>query len=450
MRILHAIHDFLPAHAAGSEIYAYELAREQQTRGHQAHLLCAEYDPSRQHGSLDWRWVDELPVTEIINNWVFASFDESYQQSVINTQLEHVLLAVQPDVLHLHNLLNLSFDLPRIARAHRIPSVATLHDFTLTCPSGGQRIHRSEQHVCLDIDPQRCARCFPDSSFAAQMNFASLSRRPAVQGPLASLARVIQGRWPEAFGKVMDNVARAQDGPTAPQIETRLVKAREVFAQVELFVAPSRALAEDFKKHGMPAEKIRVSDYGFPPLRATSKLGADRLRIGFVGTMVWHKGAHVLLEAARHLPPESFEILIFGGLETFPQYVADLVRQGQGLPVRFMGSFDRDLTSEIYAQMDVLIVPSLWPENSPLVIHEAFMTGLPVIGARAGGIPDLLNNNPRLLYSPFSAQELAERIRLLIDEPDLIPKLQRSLPGVKTIAQDAEEWDRRYSEVCVS
>ena len=73
----------------------------------------------------------------------------------------------------------------------------------------------------------------------------------------------------------------------------------------------------------------------------------------------------------------------------FPEYAAGLRAQAAGLPVRFMGAFDRERTADVYAQIDVLVVPSLWLENSPLVIHEAFMAGVPVVGARIGGIADL-------------------------------------------------------------
>ena len=75
MRILHVIHDFLPRHQAGSELYALRLARE-LARRHDVRILCAEYDPSRPHLSVSARECDGLPVVELVNNWRFASFAE--------------------------------------------------------------------------------------------------------------------------------------------------------------------------------------------------------------------------------------------------------------------------------------------------------------------------------------------------------------------------------------
>src|SRR5262245_30025970 len=176
MRLVHAIHDFLPRHRAGSELYAFELCR-QLSRQHLVTIVCAEYDPAREHGSVRWRVHEGLPVVEIVNNWKADRFADTYQPAVINEVLEHVLRATEPEVVHIHNLLNLSFDLPSIAQSRGIRTVATLHDYTLVCPSGGQRVHMAEEHICAEIDVDRCSRCFLDSPFFSQM---AAARLPAI------------------------------------------------------------------------------------------------------------------------------------------------------------------------------------------------------------------------------------------------------------------------------
>ena len=115
LRLLHVIHDFLPRYQAGSEIYALALGRE-LARRHHVTILCADYDPTRAHGEVIWRLQDGLPVVEVVNNWLCGSFEDTYHSPVIGDRLRHVLRAVQPDVVHVHNLLNLSFELPALAR----------------------------------------------------------------------------------------------------------------------------------------------------------------------------------------------------------------------------------------------------------------------------------------------------------------------------------------------
>src|SRR3954470_12923701 len=100
MRVLHAIHDFLPRHRAGSEIYAFELARE-LSRAAQVTILAAEYDPAAPHGTLRWRDQDGLSVVELVNNWEFSRFEDTYSSERINVQFRHVLDAIDPDVLHI-------------------------------------------------------------------------------------------------------------------------------------------------------------------------------------------------------------------------------------------------------------------------------------------------------------------------------------------------------------
>jgi glycosyltransferase involved in cell wall biosynthesis len=455
--VLHAIHDFLPRHQAGSEIYALELCRELLAR-HHVWVLCADYDPARRHGQVTWRVHDGLPVIEVANNWAGTSFEDTYRSRSISEPLGHVLDAIHPDVVHVHNLLNLSFDLPEMAQARGIPVVATLHDYTLVCPSGGQRIHRAEQHVCHVIDTDRCARCFEQSPFFAQMSFSRLSgngRTPPVAHRVAAWGR---RQFPFLASRMISAAGRAVgQRVTARDIADRLADARRVFNNVDLFVAPSRSMAAEFERLGVPASKLRVSDYGFVPLAGPPRhsartatrgqLANDRLCIGYVGTLVWHKGVHVLLEAIRHLPPSAYHLKIFGDASVFPEYTAGLRRQAEGLPVQFMGGFDRKATRQVYDQIDALVVPSLWLENSPLVIHEAFMAGVPVIGASIGGIAELVTHGYNgLLYDPTLAGDLSAALLSLIERPERLEAFARQLPAVKPIEQDAREWDSVYAE----
>jgi hypothetical protein len=90
------------------------LCRELAAR-HHVSVVCAEYDPSRRHGHVNWRVHKGLPVAEIVNNWACASFEETYRSSLVGDRIAHVLRAVRPGVIYVHSLLNLSFDLPAVA-----------------------------------------------------------------------------------------------------------------------------------------------------------------------------------------------------------------------------------------------------------------------------------------------------------------------------------------------
>jgi glycosyltransferase involved in cell wall biosynthesis len=444
--LLHAIHDFLPRHRAGSEIYAFELARALSVR-HDVTVLCAEFDAKRPHGEVSWRVERDLPVVEIVNNWRSASFEDTYLPPLVGDRIAHVLDAIVPDVVHAHSLFNLSFALPALARARGIPVVATLHDYTLVCPSGGQRVHRADRYVCHEIDPDRCARCFAESPFASQMSLGRLASAAPGLNPVPAIAQAMRRRLPVVAERAASAVRQAATPPaTRADIERRLAAARRTFDEIDLFVAPSRSIADEYVRLGLPASKIEIADYGFAPLPAATRQPCrGPMRIGFVGTLVWHKGAHVLVEAARQLPAGRFEVSIVGDVGVFPDYVRTLRRAAEGLPVRFTGGFDRDRVAEVYASLDVLVVPSIWLENSPLVIHEAFQAGVPVVGARIGGIPGLVDDgvNGRL-YDSHSAADLARVLAELIDNPDRLRALASAAPRVRSIDEDAQGWEVIY------
>jgi glycosyltransferase involved in cell wall biosynthesis len=448
LNVLHAIHDFPPRHRAGSEIYAQALGRELAQR-HFVTVLSAAYDGSRPHGHLTWRLWEGLPVAEIVNNWVCQSFSDTYGPPVVGDRIGHVLRAVQPDIVHVHSLLNLSFDLPAMAAARGIPVVATLHDYSLMCPSGGQRLHRAEEHLCEDIEVDRCARCFRESAFYTQLSVARVTGWVPAQGPARALMAATRRRFPLLAGRLAAAASGVGSVPVSgTDVADRLARAREALEHVDLVVAPSASIAGHFLAFGVDERKIRISDYGIAVPDGRQRPASDILRIGYVGTLVWHKGVHVLIEAMRELKAEKCDLKVFGDPDVFPAYAGSLHRRSEGLAIRFMGPFEQGGASEAYAGIDVLVVPSLWFENSPLVIHEAFAAGVPVVAARIGGMTGLIRHGWNgLLYDPRSPAALAEALRSLVARPERLAEFASRLPPVKSIADDAREWEANYREI---
>ncbi len=443
LRVLHAIHDFLPRHRAGSEIYAYDLASALAAR-HDVWVLCAEYDPSANHGALRWRTEATLPVIEIVNNWEFRSFDETYASSRLNDRITHVLDAVRPDVVHIHNLLNLSLDLPRLARARGVPTVATLHDYTMVCISGGQRLHRAEQHVCTTIDADRCARCFGESPFGRQLSAGRIAAMTR-DSRMLKMAAAVKRHLPVLATSLGNRASRGSIEPA--DVRRRLAHVRHVFDTIDLFVAPSASLAREYIRLGVPADRMVVSENG---CGARVERGArDRpafLRIGYVGSIVWHKGIHVLLDAARRLRGQ-FRITIHGDTTVSPDYTRELERQASGLPVTFAGPFERPDASRIYQELDVLVVPSLWPENAPIVLQEAFLNGVTIVAAAVGGIPETVHDGENgRLFDPRAPDSLPTILQTFIDNPSACRRLAPATT-VKSIAADAIDWELRYEAV---
>ena len=122
------------------------------------------------------------------------------------------------------------------------------------------------------------------------------------------------------------------------------------------------------------------------------------------------KAPHLLLEAASGLPPGSVSVELFGepvdyhGDSSYRERLAPLLSQPH---VQVRGRIAHDDVARVLSNLDVLVVPSIWPENSPLVIREAFLAGVPVVASRIGGIPETVTDGVNgLLFTPGDAADL--------------------------------------------
>jgi len=126
MRILEVLHFFLPKHSAGTEVYTDSLVQELARRGHDVHLFFSEKVLSSTNYSLQQREHHGIPCHVVINNLLYDSFRETFENPEIEHVFNRVLDAVKPDVIHFQHLMLLSLGLPRIAKARGIPTVMTL------------------------------------------------------------------------------------------------------------------------------------------------------------------------------------------------------------------------------------------------------------------------------------------------------------------------------------
>ena len=117
--------------------------------------------------------------------------------------------------------------------------------------------------------------------------------------------------------------------------------------------------------------------------------------------------------------------------------------------VSMRGGYETDRVADVFSEIDVLVVPSIWYENSPLVIHEACMAGAPVVASNAGGMAELVKHEKSgLLFTLGDAASLREALKRIVEDGRLIEDLRRGIPEVKTIEQDAADMLERY-KTCI-
>src|SRR5262249_5185711 len=153
-----------------------------------------------------------------------------------------------------------------------------------------------------------------------------------------------------------------------------------------------------------------------------------------------HKGVDILVRAFQSLPANARACLkIYGDMSQFPDY-ANSVRALAERPghnsdqIEFAGSFPNEKLGEVLANLDVLVVPSRWYENTPLVIQSALATKTPLVATDLGGLSELIKEGVNgFLFPVNDAAALAAKLKKFIDDSSLVKKLQANIPAERTV-----------------
>jgi len=365
---------------------------------------------------------------------------------------EQELEREQPDIVHFQHLQNWSLDCVQAARSFGVPVVYTLHEYLLLCLRGGQ-MRRQDGELCEQPSVERCADCIAARSLGdPTSDDARVRRAGSLRRFVPPSLRLLWRRWfprPLSVAAIPETSRPEREAAVSKRLEAVARLAREV----DLFISPSRFLRERFIASGLVRpEQIIHSNNGldaalFP--RRKPRQRAAGLRLGYIGTISEYKGLHVLVEAMAGLKERS-EITchVHGDLEVFGDYARSLRERAQALGIHFHGRFDNRQVGEILAGVDALVVPSLWYENSPLTIQEAFLAGLPVLASRLGGMAEFVRDGENgLLFHPGDAADLRRAILRLADEAGLLERLGKAATPVKNIQEDARAMARRYKHL---
>lgn len=445
-KVLFVVHDFLPYHAAGSEIYTHQLAKA-VSKHVDVHLAFCENRPERPQYETREGTFDGLPFTEVVHHDAFPTFASTYEDPEMDRVFEGILRRVRPDVVHVQHLKFWGLGILARARKAGCRVFYTLHEYMAICPRDGQ-MRKPDGERCELPVPSTCADC---------ITHVSLSRSSTGRLVGTVLRRAVEAA-PDPLKEIGNRVARrlairgASPG-THPEreaaIRSRLSRTREAFRAVDMFFAPSRFLRDRFLASGvLPSDRIVWSPYGQDVERFPKhpKSRSERLRVGYLGTISSYKGLGVLVEALESLASYPVEGRIHGALEIFPDYTAHLRATIRNPHVALLGRFDNRDVARLLADIDVLVVPSLWWENAPLTIHEAFLSKTPVVTSDIGGMKELVQHGVNgLHFKAGDAADLASVLRGLALDRESLRKLEPDPAVVRDIREDAVSMLARYA-----
>jgi len=402
MKILYVIHNFLPYSLTGVENYTYNIANALH-KNHNVMIYTSIFNPEKERFERFSYEYDRLRVEAFYHNSVFRNFSETFSNQLLDEYFENLIEEFQPDIVHFQHLMFHSIGYVDILNKKDIPSALTLHDFYYYCPNLGQRLFLG-RYNCRNESPLKCSLCFRTSN----INISEMDRFIYNKVKGSNIFREISKEFPELAYPVKW-MRIFKKGPTAYDIIEREQVMLEALGKISVIISPSdfyRRFYERYTGHN----RIIHLDYGFDKNIKADRSVRDRkkLKIGFIGTISRHKGANILIDIAKKFSGKV-KILVWGN----DKNDAILSKRLKSIEnIEYRGEFLPEKRREVFREIDYLLVPSIWEENSPLVIHEALIYNTPVIASNRGGNAELIIEGKNgFLFDPSNLNSLYQLIQ---------------------------------------
>jgi glycosyltransferase involved in cell wall biosynthesis len=228
------------------------------------------------------------------------------------------------------------------------------------------------------------------------------------------------------------------------EIATRYADMQRLLDHADAVVAPSHFMAQTFQRESRTLHPTYIP-YGFENRRASSKqrvyTAGQPLIFFFGGRLVPEKGVELLLMAFRRLPSSQVRLHIHGDGPLRPT----VERAVQADPrIHYGGVYKHEQLGELLEQVDVLIVPSTWPENMPLIMQEAQACSVPTLVSDVGGMTECVNDGVNgFTFRVGDVEDLQRKLQMLIDQPEILngikEKMRNPKPGQYRVTSLAEE-----------
>lgn len=410
-RILIISHGHPDFSVGGGEIAAHAHWVELRRRGIEA-MLVSRVSKSPGHAGATFfaRSADGLDV--LFSPPLVDHFRHTQTQGrVVYEDFRALLNHFRPSVVHFQHYTYVGLELIREVRKYGsdVPIVLTLHEYLAICYAHGQMV-KTNGLLCQKAAPLDCHLCFPDIS-------------------------------PQNFFM-------------------RELFVKSFFDLVDLFVCPSNFLRDRYIAWGLPPEKMVVLENG-QPLRheVIAEESSDQsyeTRFVVLGQLSHRKGTLVLLDAVR-LVPKRIRKMIRIEIHGSAQYAEDEFKlqfekglKEVGDTVSFCGPYRPGDVCGIVRRSGWVIVPSIWWENSPLVIQEAFAAGRPIICSNIGGMAEKVTHGVSgVHFRVNSAADLAARLEECATNPNLWKRLCAGVPKPPTIDQTVDRLLELYRDTPV-
>ncbi len=289
-------------------------------------------------------------------------------------KIERLVRLEKPDIVHLNNIVHqISPSILQVFRKYRIPVVMTLHDYKMVCASYLMINHGNICEACKNGKYHKCflKKCVKNSRVKSFVNMVEM------------------------------------------YLHHRIL---HIYDSIDVFISPSLFLKKKLEDMGFNRKIIHLPNF-VEDNGATLPHKTRANTVLYFGRLSSEKGIKTLIKAVRGM---DIELRILG-VGPFENTLKRYVKTERICNVFFIGyKTGNELTTEIRNAL-VVVVPSEWYENNPRTVLEAFSLGTPVIGARIGGIPELIKNGQNgLTFEVANSVDLREKLQYVLGNPDRI------------------------------
>ncbi len=432
MHVLIAVHGFPPTHSAGAERRAERMAQWFHQQNHHVEIFTIE-SLTTLETHLETRIQDGFTVHRLSYNIQQGEdpFVNFYDSPIVGKAIREVLAKQPFDVMHIVS--GYLMGRPVIEAAHEfgIPLVLTLTEYWFLCA----RLNLIQATGTLCNGPEtteKCTRCL--------MEDKRRYRLPSQAAP-----KLMDWLWPGIHKTSVTN-------KTMVAVQRRQTILNEALNSVHTVISPSQYLIDKFSEYGFDTSRflyVRQGLADYPNGQPVWQPATDgRLRVGYMGQIKAHKGVDLLVDAILTMRDigKNISLDLWGNDNESPVYAKALQTRSIHDPqIRWNGPYTGSKMWDILAQLDVVVVPSRWHENSPNVILEAHKMGIPVVATNLGGMAELVEHEKDgLVFNINDANDLRRQLERLIHEPGLIDSLRARIPFVKSIDDEMREIMEQY------
>lgn len=451
MKILLTVHQFFPHFAAGTEVLTYSVAKELISRGHEVQIFTGYPGDADLHedNRFDEYDCEGIHVYRFHHAYVSMAGQTSlievgYDNHLAVKYFSQILDSFKPELVHFFHLNRLGTGLIDHAIRANTPAFMTPTDFWTICPTG-QLVLR-DGRLC-DGPGAYAGNCVKHLALSTQKGLVSSVAQWLPNVSIDLLVRLTQAEIMPSYANRIEVKA----------IGSRLAKNITRLNQLKKIISPNNFMTKKLLQYGVMPNLIVQSAFGIDVLRQKEVKKMPRstgqpLKIGFIGTLAPHKGCHVLIEAFNGLPYGRAVLSIYGKVDELPEYSMELKRLAANSDaISFCGTFHNSKIGNVLAEIDVLVVPSLWYENTPLVVYSAQAALCPVVASDFPGISEVIQDQVNgLLFDAGNVRSLTRKLSKLIDEPDLVTKLSMNSMQPKSTSAYVDELLEMWQNTCYS